>query len=892
MFTDYTEFEITIQARVGDAFPIYVSCPLGGEAIGTLRLPSADPVFQELSRKLAALDISEAELATIGRMLFESLFDGRVREVYDRSRGGLRSGQALRLVFNVAAGEREVGALPWEFLHDPDWGPLGLQNASIVRYLPQPSAMPTLKTPLPLRVLLSGAATPPKPDIERELGEVHQALADLERRDLVQIAVEPHLTPQKLQALLRQDFHVWHFVGHGGFDREDASGRLYFEDATGDIEAISATQLGLLLNGSGLRLIVLDACKSARLSTYPFHSVAPALIRAQIPAVIAMQFSVPQEATRAFAGEFYRALAQGFPIDACVTEGRRSVMIASGLRRPDWGIPVVYTRARDGRLLELAAPRTRAAGAAPTTQQFEPVPLAPPPAAGRQPATATARVFISYKRNTRIDEPLARRLYEAFRAAGHSVFIDQTMRIGTEWAREIERHIRESDYMVVLLSASSVNSEMVAMELECAHRQMQQTGKARLLPVRVAYDDLLPYQISHYLDKLQYAEWHDDGDTARLIGQLLDALGAQAPLPLTAEPAAGLASAAGIPRPYADPRFVETLREPGGGVKLRSEFYIERDADRRLQRELQKAEGVTVTIRAPRQTGKTSLLIRGIAQAQSRGSRVVALDMQAVEDRQLESLDTFLRYFTQLVFARLRLDPALVDKAWSSGLGAPDKATYLFEDHVLPAGENMVLAIDEADRLLKTSYHDNFFGLLRFWHNSRAMNELWDRLDILMVISTEPHLLISDVSQSPFNVGAKIVLDDFSPQQAAELNRRYRTPLDDQQLQQLIDLLGGHPYLISRALYTLVAEGMTWPQLARAATEQQSPFGDHLRRYLWLLHDQPQLSAALKQVIGRGSCPDEVSFYRLMQAGLIAGVGSQSCRCRCRLYELYLKDKL
>ena len=70
-----------------------------------------------------------------------------------------------------------------------------------------------------------------------------------------------------------------------------------------------------------------------------------------------------RESTRAFAGEFYHALANGVPIDACVTEGRRAVMNTTGLGRPDWGIPTVYTRARDGRLFELPPLEARAAGA-------------------------------------------------------------------------------------------------------------------------------------------------------------------------------------------------------------------------------------------------------------------------------------------------------------------------------------------------------------------------------------------------------------------------------------------------------------------------------------------------------------------------------------------------
>jgi hypothetical protein len=161
-----------------------------------------------------------------------------------------------------------------------------------------------------------------------------------------------------------------------------------------------------------------------------------------------------------------------------------------------------------------------------------------------------------------------------------------------------------------------------------------------------------------------------------------------------------------------------------------------------------------------------------------------------------------------------------------------------------------------------------------------------------MVISTEPHLLIGDVSQSPFNVGLKIALEDFDAQQVRELNRRYRSPLDEQAIPAAIDFLNGHPYLTRKALHTLLTENMTWEELTGSAITPKSPFGDHLRRYLWLLRDQPQLRAALKQIIAHGKCSDEVSYYRLSQAGLIKGADVQSCICRCKLYAEYLRDRL
>lgn len=507
--------------------------------------------------------------------------------------------------------------------------------------------------------------------------------------------------------------------------------------------------------------------------------------------------------------------------------------------------------------------------------------------------TSTPQVFISYKRNVAPDEPLALRLRDALEQAGLRTFIDQRIAVGLDWASEIRRQIEQSDYVLVLLSPASVHSEMVVEEVACAVAQYQRDGKARLLPVRVAFDDPLPYQLSLLLDKLQYAVWRSDGDDARLLQQIRQGMSAQ---PAEREAAAVLAAppadTAGA-RPYADPRFLETLHEPGGAVRADSQFYIGREEDEQLRRELAKSHGTTTTIRAARQTGKSSLLINAVAQAKQRGSKVVYIDLQPIDENNLASLDAFLRYFATTLVAKLRLDQAEVDKAWRGSLGSPDKTTYLLEDYVLPSVQtDIVLALDEADRLLRTPYHDNFFGLLRFWHNSRALDELWDRLNIVMVISTEPHLLIADVTQSPFNVGQKIRLQDFSAEQVAELNRRYRSPCDTAQAADLADYLHGHPYLTHKAIYHLVTDKMAWPDLRRHAPGEQSPFGDHLRRYLWLLRDQPQLRDALRAVLRRGECPDEVSFYRMLQAGLIQGVARTSCTARCKLYQEFFADKL
>jgi hypothetical protein len=335
------------------------------------------------------------------------------------------------------------------------------------------------------------------------------------------------------------------------------------------------------------------------------------------------------------------------------------------------------------------------------------------------------------------------------------------------------------------------------------------------------------------------------------------------------------------------------LPAPGGAVRTLSDLYIERKGDHQLRRELNKTHGTTTTIKAPRQCGKSSLLIRGIAQARQQQCKVVHMDLQRTTDEELHSLESFLRSFALNIVRCLRLDPAEVERAWNTPYSTTDKLTSLMEDYILLANEQrMVLAIDEADRLLPISFGSGFFGLMRAWHNSRTINDLWEQLDIILVISTEPYLLIADINQSPFNVGEEIVLRDFDEAQVRELNQRYHAPLREHELPALMELLNGHPYLVQRALYTLVTQQQSWAQLAERAVAADSPFAAHLRRYQWLLREQELLKKALRQVIARGSCPDEESFHRLWRAGLISGANSTTCRCRCKLYADYLGERL
>jgi hypothetical protein len=159
MFREYLDFEIRIEALANDGYPVSVRGP-GGDARGSLALPTHSPAYQRMIERLSALDTDEESLTQLGQLLFDALFTPPIKDVYARSQGKLKDDQGLRLIFDIDAREAAVAAVPWEFLADPDQGPLAMLDAPMVRYLPVQAPVPTLAAPLPLKVLLTSADTP------------------------------------------------------------------------------------------------------------------------------------------------------------------------------------------------------------------------------------------------------------------------------------------------------------------------------------------------------------------------------------------------------------------------------------------------------------------------------------------------------------------------------------------------------------------------------------------------------------------------------------------------------------------------------------------------------------------------------------------------------------
>ena len=203
--------------------------------------------------------------------------------------------------------------------------------------------------------------------------------------------------------------------------------------------------------------------------------------------------------------------------------------------------------------------------------------------------------------------------------------------------------------------------------------------------------------------------------------------------------------------------------------------------------------------------------------------------------------------------------------------------------------------LDEVDRLFACSFGSEVFGLFRSWHNRRSLepSSPLSRLTLAIAYATEAHLFITDVNQSPFNVGTRLTLEDFSFEQVADLNRRYGTPLqNNEELSQFFQLVGGQPYLVRRGLHELVTRGIGISDFARTAGSDEGIFGDHLRRILVMLAKNPQLLEVVRAMLRGRPCPTRESFYRLRTAGIMTGDSMRDARPRCQVYANYLQHHL
>ena len=201
---------------------------------------------------------------------------------------------------------------------------------------------------------------------------------------------------------------------------------------------------------------------------------------------------------------------------------------------------------------------------------------------------------------------------------------------------------------------------------------------------------------------------------------------------------------------------------PKGSVPLNSVFYIQRNLIEERCYDTILQAGSLIRIKAPNQMGKTSLLYRIIAHSNQQGYHTVRLNFLQAETTVFNDLDKFLRWFCAYVSHKLKL-PSLLNESWDEYRGSIINCTTYFEDHILDnINNNLVLALDEVDKVFQyPEISQGFFAMLRSWHEEAKTVDIWEKLRLAVVHSTENYGSL-DINQSPFNVCLVVELTEFT----------------------------------------------------------------------------------------------------------------------------------
>jgi CHAT domain-containing protein len=300
---------------------------------------------------------NEQEMLNFGENLFETLFTGKVRRLYDVARSQ-QSDRPLNLIFTSTV--PWLAALPWEFAFDPSRRKfLVTEEVHFIRnVLTAVPAQQTVRQRRQLRMLV--VAAQPLGSVElssrEEEERIRHGFAPLTDAGLLELDVLTDATPARLHGKIQareleswegesRQYDVVHFIGHGEFDKQANQGKLVFQTRNGGRHDVDIRTLREILCGRGIQLVFLNACDTARDTHATLNrGIAQALVEGGIPAVVANQYPVLDDSAVGFTDHFYWSLALGASLGEAAREARIALNYSIGHESIDWAIPVLFAR--------------------------------------------------------------------------------------------------------------------------------------------------------------------------------------------------------------------------------------------------------------------------------------------------------------------------------------------------------------------------------------------------------------------------------------------------------------------------------------------------------------------------------------------------------------------
>ena len=357
MSVEYKTFDLRIEPKLDDGYPVVVESDGMGEATGTFALSPECLALAEQLKNVEDLDPASPVPINLGLALYRCLFDNNVGRMLDKCLGTVSDDQhGLRIRLRLSPAE--IAALPWEVLYDEQAKCFlaTSEKTPITRYieLSQPIRALYIEPPVKVLTLIPGGSGL---DVEEEERIIRDALSYL---DAVELSVlKDKVTRSEISRALAEDqYHVLHFIGHGTFENED--GQLVINSEDGGEDRISAaTFADFFRNHPSLKLVVLNACQGAEVAANrELAGVAPQLVERGIPAVVAMQYPISDEAALVFAKEFYLKLCSGWSrgqIEMAISHARNRIRM-DVKEAVAFATPVLFMRSPTGIIFDLMKP--------------------------------------------------------------------------------------------------------------------------------------------------------------------------------------------------------------------------------------------------------------------------------------------------------------------------------------------------------------------------------------------------------------------------------------------------------------------------------------------------------------------------------------------------------
>jgi DNA-binding Xre family transcriptional regulator len=357
------------------------------------------------------------------------------------------------------------------------------------------------------------------------------------------------------------------------------------------------------------------------------------------------------------------------------------------------------------------------------------------------------------------------------------------------------------------------------------------------------------------------------------------------------------------PEPLEGPQPPETLPSstsfafPAGLVSLRSPFYVARSPQEEQCYRAITEVGALIRIKAPRQFGKTSLLVRVLNCAEQHGHHIIYISLQEVESEFLTSSRTFLAWFYRVVAAELELFEHIEHyEKLAATVGGVSACVRCFKDYLLPnLSKPLTLGLDELDRILDVpSVSKDFFALLRVMNENSKLDRIWQNFRLVLVhaIHSIEVFVQLDINQSPFNVGLPIELTEFTPEQIHDLSQRCSLNWQETDIQQLMELVGGMPFLVRLMMYHVVSHNISLGQVLQNESAVLELYREHLERLEQIISNKPDLTQAMRAISEQdgdiGTSLSQIPLtakYQLHSLGLLKSVND--IHLRCELYRRY-----